>query len=109
MPSGQTLTASEMVRGLVKLNRKECLEERLSKAALKRDGREHWSEAVLDAVELLQNVSVGALKDVYEIVSDLAKKANLATEVAELRGKLEQLEEEHAQEVQQLKATDQGA
>jgi polyphosphate glucokinase len=42
--------------GLVKLNRKECLEERLSKAALKRDGREHWSETVLDAVELLQNV-----------------------------------------------------
>ena len=28
----------------------------MSKAALKRDGREHWSEAVLDAVELLQNV-----------------------------------------------------
>jgi polyphosphate glucokinase len=42
--------------GLVKLNRKECLMDRLSKAALKRDGREHWSEAVLDVVELLQNV-----------------------------------------------------
>jgi polyphosphate glucokinase len=42
--------------GLVKLNRKKCLEARLSKAALKRDGREHWSEGVLDAIELLQNV-----------------------------------------------------
>jgi hypothetical protein len=34
--------------GLVKLNRKECLMHRLSKDALKRDGREHWSETVLD-------------------------------------------------------------
>ena len=42
---------------------------------------------------------MGALKDVYEV----AKKANLPTEVARLRGKLEQLEQEHAQEVQRLK------
>ena len=46
---------------------------------------------------------MGALKDVYEIVFDLAIKANLPTEVAKLRGKLEQLEEEHAREVQRLK------
>jgi rubrerythrin len=46
---------------------------------------------------------MGALRDIYEIVYDLAKKANLPTEVAKLRGKLEQLEEEHAREVQQLK------
>jgi rubrerythrin len=46
---------------------------------------------------------VGALKNVYEIVFDIAKKANLPTEVAKLRGKLEQPEEEHARQVQQLK------
>ena len=46
---------------------------------------------------------MGALKDVYEIVFDLAIKANLPTEVARLRGKLEQLEEEHTREVQRLK------
>jgi polyphosphate glucokinase len=42
--------------GSVKLNRMQCLVDRLSKAALKRDGREHWSAAALDAVELFQNV-----------------------------------------------------
>ena len=46
---------------------------------------------------------MGALKDVYEVVFDLAIKANLPTEIATLRGKLEQLEEEHEREVQQLK------
>ncbi|MGC2578619.1 MAG: hypothetical protein WA376_13690, partial [Terrimicrobiaceae bacterium] len=46
---------------------------------------------------------MGALKDVYEVVFDLAKKANLPTEVARLRGKIEQLEQEHAREVQRLK------
>ena len=46
---------------------------------------------------------MGALKDVYEVVFDLAIKANLPTEVAKLRGKLEQLEQEHVREVQQLK------
>ncbi len=46
---------------------------------------------------------MGALKDVYEVVFDLAIKANLPTEVARLRGKLEQLEQEHAREVQRLK------
>ena len=42
--------------GSIKLNPKECMADRLSKAALKRDGRKHWSEAVLEAIELLQNV-----------------------------------------------------
>jgi polyphosphate glucokinase len=42
--------------GSVKLARKESLADRLSKAALARDGRERWSEGVLEAVELLQNV-----------------------------------------------------
>jgi len=46
---------------------------------------------------------MGALKDVYEVVSDLAIKANLPTEVAKLRSKLEQCEEEHEREVQHLK------
>ena len=46
---------------------------------------------------------MGALRDVYEVVFDLAIKANLPTEIAKLRGKLEQLEQEHAKEVQQLK------
>ena len=57
---GATLIVDDVVVpieiGLVKLNRMECLVGRLSKTALKRDGREHWMEAVLDAVELLQNV-----------------------------------------------------
>jgi polyphosphate glucokinase len=57
---GATLIVGDVVVpieiGLVKLNRMECLVDRLSKTALKRDGREHWMEAVLDAVELLQNV-----------------------------------------------------
>jgi hypothetical protein len=30
--------------------------DRLSKVALKRDGQEHWTEAVVEAVELLQNI-----------------------------------------------------
>ena len=42
--------------GLIKLTREERLMDRLSKAALKRDGNEHWQEAVVEAVELLQNV-----------------------------------------------------
>jgi polyphosphate glucokinase len=42
--------------GLTKLTRKERLMDRLSKVALKRDGQEHWTEAVVEAVELLQNV-----------------------------------------------------
>jgi polyphosphate glucokinase len=57
---GATLIVDDVVVpieiGLVKLNRMECLVGRLSKTALKRDGREHWMEAVLDAVALLQNV-----------------------------------------------------
>ena len=42
--------------GLIKLSRKERLMDRLSKVALKRDGENHWTEAVVEAVELLQNV-----------------------------------------------------
>jgi len=42
--------------GLTKLTRKERLMDPLSKVALKRDGQEHWTEAVVEAVELLQNV-----------------------------------------------------
>jgi polyphosphate glucokinase len=42
--------------GLIKLTRKTRLTDRVSKAALKRHGREIWSEAVVEAVELLQNV-----------------------------------------------------
>jgi hypothetical protein len=37
---------------------------------------------------------MATLKDVYEAVYDLAIKANLPTEVAKLRGKLKQLEED---------------
>ncbi len=42
--------------GLIKLTRKERLVDRMSKAALKRDGNERWAKAVLEAVELLQDV-----------------------------------------------------
>jgi polyphosphate glucokinase len=42
--------------GLIKLARKEPLVDRLSKAALERDGNERWKEAVVEAVELLQSV-----------------------------------------------------
>jgi polyphosphate glucokinase len=42
--------------GPIKLKRKERLMDRLSKVALKRDGQEHWTEALVEAVELLQNV-----------------------------------------------------
>ncbi|HEY5741181.1 MAG TPA: hypothetical protein VIS99_01465 [Terrimicrobiaceae bacterium] len=42
--------------GLIKLTRKERLVDRLSKTALNRDGQEAWTEAVLEAVDLLQNV-----------------------------------------------------
>jgi polyphosphate glucokinase len=42
--------------GLIKLTRKDRFMDRLSKVALKRDGRERWTEAVVEAVELMQNV-----------------------------------------------------
>jgi polyphosphate glucokinase len=42
--------------GLIKLTRKTRLVDRLSKAALKRDGSDRFTEAVAEAVELLQNV-----------------------------------------------------
>jgi hypothetical protein len=41
---------------LIKLARKEPLVDRLSKAALERDGNERWKEAVVEAEELLQSV-----------------------------------------------------
>jgi polyphosphate glucokinase len=42
--------------GLLKLTRKNRLVDRLSKSALKRHGPERWTEAVVEAIELLQNV-----------------------------------------------------
>jgi polyphosphate glucokinase len=42
--------------GLLKLTRKNRLVDRLSKNALKRHGPERWTEAVVEAIELLQNV-----------------------------------------------------
>ena len=51
---------------------------------------------------------MGALKDVYEVVFDLAIKANLPTEVDKLRGKLEQLEGTRAGG-SAIEGTDQGA
>jgi polyphosphate glucokinase len=42
--------------GLIKLTRKARLMDRVSKAALKSDGQELWTEAVVEAVEILQNV-----------------------------------------------------
>jgi hypothetical protein len=36
-------------------------------------------------------------------VFDIAEKANLPIEVAKLRGKLDQLEEEHIRQIEQLK------
>jgi len=46
---------------------------------------------------------VGAFEDVYELLSDFANKANLPNEIAKLKASLEQLDEEHAQQVGQLK------
>ena len=42
--------------GLIKLSRKTRLMDRVTKLALKTHGRELWSEAVVEAVEILQNV-----------------------------------------------------
>lgn len=42
--------------GLLKLTRKNRLVDRLSKSALKRHGPERWTEAVVEAIGLLQNV-----------------------------------------------------
>jgi polyphosphate glucokinase len=42
--------------GLIKLTRKARVMDRVSKEALKRHGRELWSEAVVETVEILQNV-----------------------------------------------------
>ncbi|HEY5704064.1 MAG TPA: hypothetical protein VIS96_00655 [Terrimicrobiaceae bacterium] len=43
-----------------------------------------------------------AITEVYEILSDLATKADLPNEIAELRAKIEELGAEHAREVEQL-------
>ena len=45
---------------------------------------------------------MGAIEDLYEALSDFAEKANLPNEIANLRARLEQLDEEHAQELGQL-------
>jgi polyphosphate glucokinase len=42
--------------GLIKLTRKTRLIDRVSEAALERHGQEVWTEAVVEAVEILQNV-----------------------------------------------------
>jgi polyphosphate glucokinase len=42
--------------GRIKLTQKVRLMDRLSKVALKREGRARWRKAVLEAVELLRNV-----------------------------------------------------
>jgi polyphosphate glucokinase len=42
--------------GLIKLTRKARVMDRVTRAALKRFGRELWSEAVVETVEILQNV-----------------------------------------------------
>jgi polyphosphate glucokinase len=42
--------------GLIKLSRKTRLMDRVTKLALKTHGQELWTEAVVEAVELLQNV-----------------------------------------------------
>jgi len=42
--------------GLIKLTRKARLMDRVSKAGLKRYGQELWTESVVEAVEILQNV-----------------------------------------------------
>ncbi len=38
-------------------------------------------------------------KDVYELLADFANKANLPDEIAKLKASLEQLDEEHAQQL----------
>jgi polyphosphate glucokinase len=42
--------------GLIKLSRKTRLMDRVTKLALKTHGQEQWTEAVVEAVEILQNV-----------------------------------------------------
>lgn len=57
---GTTLIADDVVMpieiGMVKLTRNSRFMDRLSKAALKKDGEEKWLEAVHEAVALLQDV-----------------------------------------------------
>jgi hypothetical protein len=45
---------------------------------------------------------VATIQEIYKILSDLAGSANFSNDLAELRGKIEQLEWEHAQQVEQL-------
>ena len=42
--------------GLIKLSRKTRLMDRVTKDALKTYGQEPWAEAVVEAVEILQNI-----------------------------------------------------
>jgi len=57
---GTTIIVDDVVMpveiGLIKLTRNSRFMDRLSKAALKEEGREKWLEAVLEAVALLQDV-----------------------------------------------------
>ena len=45
---------------------------------------------------------VATIQEIYKILRDLSLSDNSSNDVAELRGKIEQLEREHAQEVEQL-------
>jgi hypothetical protein len=47
---------------------------------------------------------VATIQEIYKILSDLAGSANFSNDLAELRGKIEQLEREHAQQIEQLEA-----
>ncbi len=57
---GATIVADDVIVpievGLIPFSRKENFVSRLSKDARKRDGHEHWQEAVLEAVVLLQDI-----------------------------------------------------
>ena len=46
---------------------------------------------------------MGAIKTFTRLLSDFAEKANLPNEIANLKARLEQLDEEHAQELGRLK------
>jgi DNA-binding transcriptional MerR regulator len=45
---------------------------------------------------------VSTIQEIYKILRDLAVSDNSSNDLTELRGKIEQLEREHAQEVEQL-------
>jgi hypothetical protein len=45
---------------------------------------------------------VATIQEIYKILRDLSVSDNSSNDLAELKGKIEQLEREHAQEVEQL-------